>query len=374
MRRVRVCFALPSLHGGGAERAAALVLNNLDGDRFDRRLFLSRREGVYFDDLDPAIQVTCGSGGSLASRVRQFAGFLRSVRPHAVVLSLSPLAGILACAISRVRPASILSVQNPIEPFLRDPDYFGRKPVRRALRRASAAVALRAVDRIVVSAAGLAGGIRAMPGIDAARIFVIPNPVDVQAIASFSQRSEAVPRDVPIVVSAGRLVYQKDFPTLIEAIRLAVRGTPLRCYILGTGRRRPELEGQIERSGLAGIVNLCGFQSDPWRFMRCADVFALPSRYEGFGNVLIEAMACGAPVVATDTDGARDIVQRGENGLLVPVGDANAMAGAIVALVRDRSLWSRLAANARRRAMDYDAAAVAARYGSVICGAVGAAQ
>ena len=113
MPRVKVCFALPSLNGGGAERSAALVLNNLDGDRFDRRLFLFRREGVYFNGLDPAIQVTYGSGGSLASRTRRFAGFLRSVRPDAAVLSLSPLAGILASALSRVRPALILSVQNP---------------------------------------------------------------------------------------------------------------------------------------------------------------------------------------------------------------------------------------------------------------------
>ena len=213
-----------------------------------------------------------------------------------------------------------------------------------------------------------------MPGIDAAKDLGDPQSRGRAGDGWFSDRSEAIPRDVPVVVSAGRIAYQKDFPTLVEAIRLAVRGTPLRCYILGAGRRRPELEDLIERSGLAGIVNLCGFQSDPWRFMRCADVFALASRYEGFGNVLIEAMACGAPVVATDTDGARDIVQRGENGLLVPVGDACAMADAIVALVRDRGLRSRLAADARRRAMDYDAVAVAARFGSLISSAVGAAQ
>jgi glycosyltransferase involved in cell wall biosynthesis len=135
-----------------------------------------------------------------------------------------------------------------------------------------------------------------------------------------------------VVLGAGRLHPQKNFPLLIRAFSKAQAHDPnLRLIILGEGKQRPELESIISEFGLNDAVTLQGHVSNPYSYMAHADLFALSSDFEGFGNVVAEALACGCPVVSTDCrSGPREILEDGKWGTLVPVGDADALSTAMI--------------------------------------------
>ena len=169
-----------------------------------------------------------------------------------------------------------------------------------------------------------------------------------------------------MIVAAGRLADAKNYPLLIDAMGVLRQSTPARLFILGEGELEPSLRRQIAERGLDDAVTLLGFQRNPWKFIARADVFALSSHYEGFGNVLIEAMALGIPVVATASAGTRDIVNHGIDGLLVEPHTPEAMAGALRRVLDDgdvRRAMSRAAAVAAER---FAAPRVIARYHAVL--------
>ena len=139
-----------------------------------------------------------------------------------------------------------------------------------------------------------------------------------------------------MILSAGRLVGQKDFSTLIRAFAEVVKSRPARLVILGEGRERDALAALVRELGIGHAVELPGFVANPFAWMARARVFAVSSIYEGLSMVLVEAMACGTPVVSTDCPhGPREVLEDGRWGLLVPVGDAEALATAILETLRD---------------------------------------
>lgn len=138
-------------------------------------------------------------------------------------------------------------------------------------------------------------------------------------------------KDVPVVISAGRLAPEKGFPDLIRAIRIVRETRPVRLLILGEGPLGPELERLIDAEGVRDAVKLIGFRSNPHQYFSRSDVFVLSSYVEGLPNVLVEAMECGCTPVATDCPtGPREVLQDGRYGQLVPTHDPVAMAAAIV--------------------------------------------
>ncbi len=137
--------------------------------------------------------------------------------------------------------------------------------------------------------------------------------------------------ELPVILGVGRLMEQKDFPTLIRAFAKVLKVRPSRLVILGSGKERSRLNALVHELGLQNHVAMLAFQNNPYAYMTKAAVFALSSAWEGFGNVLVEAMAQGTPVVSTDCKhGPREILDHGKHGLLVPVGDSQAMAEAIL--------------------------------------------
>ncbi|BCX82768.1 N-acetylgalactosamine-N,N'-diacetylbacillosaminyl-diphospho-undecaprenol 4-alpha-N-acetylgalactosaminyltransferase [Methylomarinovum caldicuralii] len=164
------------------------------------------------------------------------------------------------------------------------------------------------------------------------RVFVATNPTLTPEIETLARQPVDHPwaddPSRPLIVAAGRLSPQKDFPTLIRA--LARLRQPARLVILGEGKQRPQLERLIRSLGLTDRVVLPGFTTNPYAWMARADLFVLSSRWEGFPGVLVEAMACGCPVVSTDCpSGPRELLENGRLGPLVPVGDDQALAEAM---------------------------------------------
>jgi len=151
------------------------------------------------------------------------------------------------------------------------------------------------------------------------------------------------PGEPPVILSVGRLTKQKDYPTLIRAFALVHRERPARLMILGEGEERPKLEALIQELSLDDDVSLPGFVDNPYAYMARSAVFVLSSAWEGLPTVLIEAMAVGTPVVATDCpSGPAEILEGGKWGKLVPVGDVEALAEAIARKISSPMQKSRL--------------------------------
>lgn len=197
-----------------------------------------------------------------------------------------------------------------------------------------------AARRIIVPSESVAQVAREWAHVPAEKIDVIPNAIDAKDLALGNRTRVAT----PTIGFIGRLDPVKRIPDLIEAMR---KLDGMRCLIFGEGQQRPELETQIARLQLGDRVILSGPTQGPTEALSQIDLLVLPSEAEGFGLVLIEAMAAGVPVVATDAPGIRDVVRDAQTGLLVPVGAPDKLAAAIARLLNDAALRQRLVAEAK---------------------------
>jgi len=362
----RICFVLPSLNGGGAERAAVHILNALDGRRWTRSMYLFTREGPYLDQLQSSIELASGSNGSRGGRWLDLRRFIRATRPRLVVSFLSYFSVLTAVRSAGVGARVVFNQQTPMSAFLADADYHWRRPWRRRAFSIVTRIGYRLADAIVTTSSGVADDLSAAFGVARQRIRVVHNPVDERAVADRSAEQLPPAHDAewsrPAIVAAGRLAEAKNYPLLIDALAVLRRRVPARLFVLGEGEAEGVLRAQVDRRALAGAVVFLGFQLNPWKYIARGDVFALTSRYEGFGNVLVEAMACGVPIVATSSPGTREIVTDGVDGLLVEQHEPEAVASALERALSDEPLRRRLSDAARRSARRFALPAVAAAY------------
>jgi glycosyltransferase involved in cell wall biosynthesis len=369
--RRRVCFVLPSLAGGGAERVAVLLLNALDGTRWDRSMYLFEREGPYLRDVVPEIVVTGGRARGRAGRWLELRRYFRETRPEIVVTFLSYISVLTALRAANIGARIVFNQGTPISAFLTDRDYAWGRGWRRALFHRATRAGYAAADMVTATSRGVADDMTAAFGVPQAQVRVVPNPVPMGALSDAAR--EALPEEHvrlwrrPVLVAAGRLADVKNYALMIEAVRRLRERIAATLFILGQGDQEPALRAQIAAAGLQDAVILCGFQQNPWKYIARADAFVLTSRYEGFGNVLIEAMACGVPVVATASAGTSDIVVDGVNGVLVPEHTPDAVAAALHVVVSDGDRRARMAAEAHQASQRYAAERVAAEYEQVLC-------
>lgn len=191
-------------------------------------------------------------------------------------------------------------------------------------------------------------------GIKPQHLRVIPNgipPLDHSGVDRLQRRSEMGLEDADILLlSVGRLVYQKGHEYLIRAVPMILSRFPrVKVMICGDGALRAELAAEVSGLNLAGSVSLQGNRSDLNRFLESADIFVLPSRWEGLPIALLEAMGSGLPVVATQVEGVEEVVQHGVQGFLVPPGDTQALAHALLELIQQPGLRTEMGNAARRR-------------------------
>jgi glycosyltransferase involved in cell wall biosynthesis len=217
---------------------------------------------------------------------------------------------------------------------------------------------LRFMDRVVCVSAGQARKARAA-GVPAGRVRVIRNGARLGAFADPEPAGRESLRQLaggpgPVVLAAGRLSPEKGFRLLVEAASVIRRAVPtVRLVVCGEGALRPNLERQIRRLGLAGVVRLAGHRSDLDTMLPWADLAVLPSYTEGLPNVALEAAAAGVPVVATAVGGTPEVVVDGQTGYLVPPGDADRLAERIIDLVREPARAAAFGQAARQRMRDH---------------------
>jgi glycosyltransferase involved in cell wall biosynthesis len=226
-------------------------------------------------------------------------------------------------------------------------------------------LAVRAADRVVVTSSASADYLVTQHGLDRRRVRVVPNYVDTDLFAP----DPNVCREKDLAVSVGRLSPEKGLPTLVDA---AGRVPSLRLRLVGDGAER---EALARRAAAAGVqVEFTGTVPNAAlpRLLREASVFVLPSLYEGHPKALLEAMACGLPVIGSDVPGIAEVIRHRENGWLCRPGDPVGLADALATLVTDEALRTRLGAQARADVeRHYSVGAVLARELEVIRELVG---
>jgi glycosyltransferase involved in cell wall biosynthesis len=260
--------------------------------------------------------------------------YLRSEKPRAflAVTELTALAVITAKLISRAHARVVIVLATTIS-------KHKRAPLKKKIERILVSLLYPKADGIVAVSRGAAEDFAQYTGIPIERVKVIYNPVIKPSL--HEQKKEAVEhpffrdRSIPVVVSVGRLSEPKNFPLLIQAFALLRNRIQVRLAILGEGEMRPTLERLVDSLGIRDDVSLPGFVHSPYPYMSKASVYVTSSMWEGLPVALIEAMACGAPVVSTDCpSGPAEILDGGRYGHLVPVGDVQALADAIEASLK----------------------------------------
>jgi len=334
----KIALFLPSLHVGGAERVLLNLARGFDERGLAVDLVVAKSEGEYLSHVPKGVRVFDLRASRILTSVPALAHYLRRERP-AVMLSAIDHANIVALwarKLSAVPSRIVVSVHSTLtRATAHEPHVRGRLVPRLAGWFYPWADAVVAVSR------GVAEDLAASTGLSAERIKVIYNPVVTPELLKKAQESLDHPwfasGQPPVILAVGRLTAAKDYHTLIGAFALVRAERPVRLMILGEGEERCGLENLVRELKLEENVLLPGHIDNPYNYMAQAAVFALSSAWEGFGNVLVEAMAVGTPVVSTDCpSGPAEILEGGKWGRLVPAGNPAALADAITATIIDR--------------------------------------
>lgn len=324
MTNRRLLFYTHGLVGGGAERVWALVASGLHRRGWDVTFGVDFEDGANEGFLPPDMKrVVFGRGHARA--VATIARFLRSENPSVAFAAVgaSNLKLMLARLRSGWRGAAVLSAHGRFEA---EPRFLGRLTYRATpLTSRWAARTLTVSDDL---RAYLIKRFRARPD----RVITIHNAIHLPPAGHVPSAAELAARP-NIVLAVGRMVPEKGFSTLIEA--LALTKSNARLVLLGDGPQRPALEADAERLGIRDRIEFRGYVPEPWPAYREARMLALPSWTEAFGNVLVEALGHGLPVVATRCGGPEEVLDNGRFGRLVPPRDAAALAAAIDETLND---------------------------------------
>ncbi|MEJ2357269.1 MAG: glycosyltransferase [Deinococcales bacterium] len=362
--RPDVALFLPSLDAGGAERVMLDLADAFLELGVAAELVLASRRGPYLEDVPSELPVVDLGRSRVATSLLPLGAYLRRRRPRALLSTLEH-ANVAALAVRRVAPGirAVIREANTVSRDLASGEVRSRVLLR--LMRWTYPTA----DAVVAVSAGVARDLSERLHVPAGRLHVIENPVLTPRLRAGAREPLDHPwfgaGEPPVVLAAGRLTPQKGFATLLRAFARARSRRPCRLVVLGEGEQRAELEALATELAVAEAVSLPGFVPNPFPHMARAGAFVLSSAWEGLPNVLIQALALGAPVVATDCrSGPAEILDggaRGNLGALVPVGDEVAMAEAILgALERGR------AAPPQSWLERYDRDAVAKRYLEVL--------
>ena len=362
---MRIAFVIPSLGAGGAERVATLLANDWNTSGHNVTLVTFDAPGAEpFFALDPGISLrglaaSASHGlsaklGTNVARVTRLRSVLRDLHPDVVVAFMTE-ANVIALWASRgLGIPVVISERN-------QPDRPGLGHAHKLARRLTYPVA----SALVVQTDAIASWVRARFRIP---VHVIPNPVRLGA--GDAPRADG---DVQSIVSLGRLAPQKGFDILIESFAAVASKHPnWRLVIYGEGPDRQLLERQRAESGCADRIVLPGLTRDPAATLRSASLFVLPSRFEGYPNALLEALAQGLPVLATSCPGGTvEILANGAHGMLVPADDVGAMTTALDAMLSAPDLRDAYAWKARRAVTGLDVATVAKRWLDLFAGLKG---
>lgn len=335
LTKPHVGLFLSNLSGGGVQKVILNLAKGLYLEGIEVDLIVGWPQGINQKFIPEGVNLVGLNKKNILACVPGLINYLRNRHPLALVTAQTHvnLVGIICRFLSGRRIRLIVCEHNNMKEVVRmNPGEWFRPVLARFLYPFA--------NVIVAVSKGVANGLTEMTGIRPERINVIYNPLISDELLARAEEPVAHPwfQNGPanLVLSVGRLEEQKDFPTLIQAVQVLNKEHPVRLLILGEGSQRVILQELIDRLGLHDQVDMPGYKENPYSFMKHSSLFVLSSKYEGFPSVLVEAMACGVPVISTNCpSGPSEILDEGNFGRLVPVGNITEMAKAIMTTLGD---------------------------------------
>lgn len=330
----KIALYIPSMSGGGAEQMMLTLANALSEKNLAVDLVLNKAEGSYLKKVSDKVNIVNLDSSRVLNGILPLARYMRVEKPEVVLSAMNyvNVVTVFAKLLSGTDTRIVLSEHSNLSAALANSKWISRVLLKKLM-----SLTYKNADKVVAVSNGVADDLAQQIKLSRSQIVTIYNPV----VSSDILKKAKVPLPIdhrwfeentqPIVMGAGRLSPEKDFETLIKSFAKVRAKKKCRLVILGEGNSRQDLESLIQQLGLESDVQLIGFQDNPYVWMSHADVFVLSSKLEGFGNVLVEAMACGSSVISTDCpSGPSEILEEGKWGDLVPVGDVELMSQAIL--------------------------------------------
>ena len=362
---VRVALLIHDLRGGGVERVTVALANGFASCGLTVDLVMVNKKGSdsYFDALSKNVNIVELKQKRTITSIVGFWRYFKDTEPDVVISAMTHIniASIIANLLSSRRTKIIVVEHNQMSR-------------NRLLKTGWVRLAYYSVPWVykyatIIGAVseGVKRDLASTARLPSEKIHVLHNPVVTPSLLQQSREAIEHPwfnaGEPPVILGVGRLTAQKDFEMLIDAFAVVRSKAPVRLIILGQGPDREALERKAMLSGWPEDIEFKGFVSNPFAYMRRAAIFALSSQWEGLPTVLIEAMACGVPVVSTDcASGPAEILKNGELGALTPVGDAGAFADALLETLARSPQKDRL----EKRADDFNVTNAIERYLSTV--------
>lgn len=369
MAPICVLWVLPSLEGGGAERAIVTLLKHMDRQKFDFHLCLYHRTGPFLAEVEQlGIPIhTLNYNGRLHPKlIWKLRQIIQSLKPAVTI-------GVLrSCGINTVLAHTLAGREGRVYINEQNSPSFEMKHYGNYLqKRAGYKFFLRYCDGIIATSEGIQKDLMVNFDQSGRKIKLIPNPVDLTLVQEKKKGVQPHPwlaEAHPTLVTVGRLHPQKGHDILLTAVaRVKKRYPNLKLIIVGQGEEEKALKQLAASLGIDQQVDFVGFQSNPYNYIAHADLFVLASRYEGFGIVLAEALALGVPVVASDCpSGPADILASGEAGYLFPPENISSLADGIMKVLEDGTLRQKYQKNGLRHVQQFAPSKIAAQYETLI--------
>ncbi|MCK4321004.1 glycosyltransferase [candidate division WOR-3 bacterium] len=363
MKKIKILFILDVLEFGGAQRVSLNILRFLNRSRFTPLLTLLKGKGNYIKMLPQDVTAYNLNLKRARFGVFDLVRILKITRPHIVFSTVNYIDEVVNVALRIYAGSYKLILRSPNFPSQNIHKYpvYVRLISRWSYNKA---------DMVIASTKAMKSDLQLIFDLPLEKVKLVHNPVDLQLISSLSKKS--VEEKLfhtegdnyrPVIVSMGRLTEQKGFTYLIRAFKMVQNELPSKLVIIGDGAQKRDLENLTESLGIAEDVIFLGLQSNPYKYLANSDLFVLSSLWEGFPNSLVEAMTCGIPVISTDCpSGPKEIITNGENGLLVPPKDYQALVNSILQVLTNKKLASNLAESGLERVKDFEVKMITKKY------------
>lgn len=348
-----------NLAGGGAERTVVNLINNLDKKKYEILLVIgSNNHNDYIELIDNTVEIINLNASRQREALFRLAKIIRKNTPDLMFTTINKNNIVLSLA-------KMISLKR-IPIVIREANNRTQSGKVTYTNKCFTRIIYNYIPTVIIA---LSKGVREDLirnfHVNKRKIEVIYNPIELKNIVKIKGEELVdikINSNEKLIIAVGKLEEQKDYPTLLKAFNLIVKEIKVKLVILGKGPYEKQLKELTKDLGLENSIKFVGFQNNPYKYMNIADLFILTSKWEGFGHVIVEAMATGVPVISTDCNsGPAEIIEK-KYGILVEVGDYKKIATEAIEILSNDRKHEKLKELGYRRAQDFEASKIIKEY------------